>query len=172
MWWHMKKIFNIKKGRILWQIEFWHFLNNFLEKECKKVSWRKGCFLFVESKKKIRNYITVWVNFWTKSCILCYGTMGMVWFSPRVYAVSPFFHSKHFFQYKYMDVYTFNKEDMLINSKHISPTPRPQTFNYPLDLSLLIWQGILDLICLSDSTNIIVIPIEKVLQNFVLKPPG
>lgn len=76
-----------------------------------------------------------------------------------------------------MDVYTFNKENILISSKHISPAQRPQshshTFSYPLDLCVLISQGILDLICPSElHKHDYVTPLEKVLQNFVLRPPA
>lgn len=50
---------------------------------------------------------------------------------PTVYAVSPLFHSKHFFPYKFMDIYSFNRINMLINSKYIllAQTSAPESYN-------------------------------------------
>lgn len=94
----------------------------------------------------------------------------------RAYAVHPFFIIQHFFQYKFMDIYSFNWANMLINGKHIS---LPQTsasepyIQVSLDLSLFMLQGIFNLICLIELHKYDhAIHLDKVLQNFVLKPLG
>lgn len=72
MWWHMKKIFNNRKGRIYDRHSFDIFLTSsffFFLRNVKEISWRKGYFLFVESKKRTSNYIIVWINSWAKFCI-------------------------------------------------------------------------------------------------------